>query len=330
VVKPAIANEASAQATALWYAAARECVLNTEELPSPGPSECLVRTLWSGISRGTERLVFEGRVPESEYERMRAPLQQGAFPYPVKYGYCAVGMVDAGPAELLGRTVFCLHPHQDRFVVPADRVTPLPKGLPARRAVLAANMETALNAHWDAGSGPADRIVVVGGGVLGLLVAYIAARLPGAEVTLVDLDESRAALAQALGCRFALPADCPGDADLVFHASASAAGLATAIGAAGFEARIVELSWYGEGSVAAPLGGAFHARRLQLISSQVGQVSPSRRARFDYARRMQAALALLADEWLDALITDEVAFTDAPARLPALFAGAGLTAVLRY
>lgn len=330
MVKPAIANEASAQATALWYAAARECVLNTEELPSPGPSECLVRTLWSGISRGTERLVFEGRVPESEYERMRAPLQQGAFPYPVKYGYCAVGMVDAGPAELLGRTVFCLHPHQDRFVVPADRVTPLPKGLPARRAVLAANMETALNAHWDAGSGPADRIVVVGGGVLGLLVAYIAARLPGAEVTLVDLDESRAALAQALGCRFALPADCPGDADLVFHASASAAGLATAIGAAGFEARIVELSWYGEGSVAAPLGGAFHARRLQLISSQVGQVSPSRRARFDYARRMQAALALLADEWLDALITDEVAFTDAPARLPALFAGAGLTAVLRY
>lgn len=332
MVKPAIANEASAQtqATALWYAAARECVLNTEELPAPGPGACLVRTLWSGISRGTERLVFEGRVPESEYERMRAPLQQGAFPFPVKYGYCAVGTVDAGPDELLGRTVFCLHPHQDRFVVSADRVTPLPEGLSARRAVLAANMETALNAHWDAGSGPADRIVVVGGGVLGLLTAYIATRLPGAEVTLVDLDEGRAGLARALGCRFALPADCPGDADLVFHASASAAGLATAIGAAGFEARVVELSWYGEGAVAAPLGGAFHARRLQLISSQVGQVSPSRRARFDYARRMQAALALLADERLDALISDEIAFEDAPAHLPGLFAGAGLTAVLRY
>ncbi|WP_248307626.1 zinc-binding alcohol dehydrogenase [Bosea sp. FBZP-16] len=299
-------------------------------MPAPGPGECLVRTLWSGISRGTERLVFEGRVPESEYERMRAPLQQGAFPFPVKYGYCAVGTVDAGPERLLGRTVFCLHPHQDRFVVSADRVTPLPEGLSARRAVLAANMETVLNAHWDAGSGPADRIVVVGGGVLGLLVAYIAARLPGAEVTLVDLDDGRAGLARALGCRFALPADCPQDADLVFHASASAAGLATAIGAAGFEARIVELSWYGEGRVAAPLGGAFHARRLQLISSQVGQVSPSRRARFDYARRMQAALVLLEDERLDALITDEIAFEDAPTRLPALFAGAGLTAVLRY
>ncbi|MGX1785931.1 zinc-dependent alcohol dehydrogenase [Bosea sp. NPDC055332] len=330
MVKPAIANEASAQATALWYAAARECVLNTEELPAPGPGDCLVRTLWSGISRGTERLVFEGRVPESEYERMRAPLQQGAFPYPVKYGYCVVGTVDAGPENLLGRTVFCLHPHQDRFVVPLERLALVPEAVPAKRAVLAANMETALNAHWDAGSGPADRIVVVGGGVLGLLVAYIAGKLPGAEVTLVDVDESRAGLAEMLGCRFALPSDCPQDADLVFHASASAAGLATAIGAAAFEARIVELSWYGEGGVAAPLGGAFHARRLQLVSSQVGQVSPSRRARFDYARRMQAALALLADERLDALITDEIAFRDAPARLPALFVGAGLTAVLRY
>jgi threonine dehydrogenase-like Zn-dependent dehydrogenase len=318
------------QATALWYAAARECVLNVEVLPAPGPGECLVRTLCSGISRGTERLVFEGRVPESQYDSMRAPFQQGAFPFPVKYGYCAVGVVDAGPAELVGRTVFCLHPHQDRFVVPVERLALLPEDLPARRAVLAANMETALNAHWDAGSGPADRIVVVGGGVLGLLTAFIAARLPGAEVTLVDLDESRAELAQALGCRFALPPDCPVDADIVFHASASAAGLATAIGAAGFESRIVELSWYGEGSVAAPLGCVFHARRLQIVSSQVGQISPSRRARFDYARRMRAALALLADERLDALITDEIAFKDAPARLPALFAGAGLTAVLRY
>ncbi len=332
MVKPAIANEASAetQATALWYAAARECVLNVEALPAPGPGECLVRTLWSGVSRGTERLVFEGRVPESQYDSMRAPFQQGAFPFPVKYGYCAVGTVDAGPEDLLGRTVFCLHPHQDRFVVPAERLALVPEGLPARRAVLAANMETALNAHWDAGSGPADRIVVVGGGVLGLLTAFIAARLPGAEVTLVDLDESRAGLAQALGCRFVLPADCPVDADIVFHASASAAGLATAIGAAGFESRIVELSWYGEGSVAAPLGCVFHARRLQIVSSQVGQISPSRRARFDYARRMRAALALLADERLDALISDEIAFKDAPARLPALFAGAGLTAVLRY
>lgn len=332
MIEPAMAAKASGKtvATALWYVGPRECVLNEVELTKAGPQDCVVRTLWSGVSRGTERLVFEGRVPVSEHERMRAPFQEGAFPFPVKYGYCAVGIVEAGPGHLLGETVFCLYPHQDRFVVPASRLALVPKAVPARRAVLAANMETALNAHWDAGSGPADRIVVVGGGVLGLLTAFIAAQLPGAEVTLVDLDPARATLAETLGFGFAQPPDCPGEADLVFHASASAAGLATAIGAAGFEARIVELSWYGEGAVAAPLGGAFHAKRLQLVSSQVGQVSSSRRPRFNYARRTQAALALLADERLDALISEEIGFRDAPARLPALFAGNGITAVLRY
>ncbi len=332
MIEPAKPAKASgkAAATALWYVAPRECALNDLPLPRRGPEDCLVRTLWSGVSRGTERLVFEGRVPVAEHERMRAPFQEGAFPFPVKYGYCAVGIVEEGPPALLGETVFCLYPHQDRFVVPASRVSHVPKTVPARRAVLAANIETALNAHWDAGSGPADRIVVVGGGVLGLLSAFIGARLPGAQVTLVDIDPARAALAAALGFGFAQPQDCPGDADLVFHASASAAGLATAIGAAGFEARIVELSWYGEGAVAVPLGGAFHSKRLQLVSSQVGQVSPSRRSRFDYARRTQAALALLADERLDALISEEIAFAEAPARLPALFEGKGITAVLRY
>ena len=291
MIEPAMAAKASGKtvATALWYVGPRECVLNEVELAKAGPQDCVVRTLWSGVSRGTERLVFEGRVPVSEHERMRAPFQEGAFPFPVKYGYCAVGIVEAGPAHLLGETVFCLYPHQDRFVVPASRLALVPKAVPARRAVLAANMETALNAHWDAGSGPADRIVVVGGGVLGLLTAFISAQLPGAEVTLVDLDPARAALAETLGFGFAQPPDCPGEADLVFH-----------------------------------------AKRLQLVSSQVGQVSPSRRPRFDYARRTQAALALLADERLDALISEEIGFRDAPARLPALFAGNGITAVLRY
>lgn len=337
-LKPASSSSASSSsaglsATALWYVAPRECALNAETLPeSIAAQDCLVRTLWSGVSRGTERLVFEGRVPVGEYERMQAPFQRGAFPFPVKYGYCAVGVVDAGPQHMLGETVFCLHPHQDRFVAPADRLTRVPASVPARRAILAANMETALNAHWDAGSGPADRIVVVGGGVLGLLVAWLAARLPGAEVTLVDIQPNRAALAQALGFRFALPDDAPTDADLVFHASASAAGLATAIAAAGLEARIIELSWYGEGAVPAPLGGCFHARRLQLVSTQVGGIAPSRRPRWDFARRAAAAMALLEDDRLDALITEEIPFADAATRLPAILAPSwqGLTAALRY
>lgn len=318
--------------TALWYEAPGECALNVEALPEPRAGDCLVRALWSGVSRGTERLVCEGRVPVGEYERMRAPFQQGSFPFPVKYGYCAVGIVDAGPEAWLGETVFCLHPHQNRFVAPADRLTRVPANIPARRAILAANMETALNAHWDAGSGPADHIVVVGGGVLGLLVAWLAARLPGAEVTLVDVEPRRATLAQALGFGFALPADAPAEADLVFHASASAAGLDTAIAAAGFEARIVELSWYGEGMVQAPLGGAFHAKRLQLVSTQVGGISPSRRPRWDYARRAAAAMALLGDDRLDALITEDIPFHQAAARLPIVLSPSwhGLTAAICY
>lgn len=331
-LKPATTVDARAKALALWYAAPRECRLNEVPLPVPSGDDCLVTTLWSGLSRGTERLVFEGRVPASEHERMRAPFQEGHFPFPVKYGYCAVGRVDAGPPEMLGRIVFCLHPHQDRFIAPRSDLTPVPDGVPARRAILAANMETALNAHWDGGSGPADRIVVVGGGVLGLLVAWLAARLPGSEVTLVDVEPGRAALAAKLGFAFATPDTAPRDADLVFHASATGAGLATAVAAAGTEARIVELSWYGEGAVPAALGGAFHARRLHILSSQVGMVANSRRARWDHARRVQAAMALLADDRLDALITDEIAFRDAARRLPELLApgASGLTAAICY
>ena len=318
-------------ALALWYVAPGECALNGVALPQPAGGDCLVRMLFSGISRGTERLVGAGRVPPSEHERMRAPFQEGEFPFPVKYGYCAVGTVEHGPDALLGRTVFCLHPHQIRFVVPADQVVAVPPDVPARRAVLAANMETALNAHWDAGSGPGDRIVVVGGGVLGLLVARIAAQLPGAEVTLVDVDASRAGLAATFGCRFAVPEAAPADADIVFHASASAEGLATAIACAGTEAAIVELSWYGEGAVAAPLGGAFHSKRLRLISSQVGQVAPSRRPRVDHARRTAIALALLADPVLDRLIDQDIRFEDAAQAVPALLAApSGLTAVICY
>lgn len=318
---------------ALWYVRAGECALNEAVLAPHAADECTVRTRWSGISRGTERLVFNGRVPQSEHARMRCPGQEGQFPFPVKYGYCTVGEVEAGPADWLGRNVFCLHPHQQRFVAPVAMLTVVPDNVPARRAVLAANVETALNAHWDAGSGPGDRILVVGAGTLGLLVAWLAARLPGADVVVTDIDASRAGLAQSLGCRFLPPQETAGlGADTVFHTSASAPGLATAMAAAGLEATIIELSWYGEGTVAAALGGAFHSLRLKLISSQVGQVSPSRRPRWSYARRMGLAMQVMADDRLDALITDEIAFTDAPRHLPALFAAGarGLTAVLRY
>jgi threonine dehydrogenase-like Zn-dependent dehydrogenase len=321
-------------ARAVWYVADGKVELRSQPLAPPMPGQALVRTLFSGVSRGTERLVLGGRVGESEWERMRAPLQEGRFPFPVKYGYCAVGVVEAGPEALIGKTVFCLHPHQDHFVAPLDMLVRVPDGVPPRRATLAANMETALNALWDSGAGPADRIVVVGAGVLGLLVARLAARLPGAEVTVIDVDAGRRAIVEALGARFAaLPSgSAAGGADVVFHTSVSAAGLNTAIACAGLEGTIVELSWYGDRETPVRLGGAFHSQRLRLVSSQVGQVSPGHRPRWDYRRRIEAALRLLADPLLDELVREEIAFDRAATELPrALAAGvSGLAPVISY
>ena len=319
-------------ARALWYAKKGVAELRAAPLPRPQPGEALVRTLFSGISRGTERLVFNGAVGRSEWERMRGPNQEGAFSFPVKYGYCATGVVEEGPSELVGRTVFCLHPHQDFFNVAAASLLPVPDAVPARRATLTANMETALNALWDGGAGPGDRIVVVGAGVVGLLVTSLAARLPGAEVTAIDVDESRRPVVEALGGRFARAEQAPQDADIVFHASASSAGLDIAIKCAGLEGTIVEMSWYGEKAVSVDLGGAFHSRRLKLVSSQVGQVATSRRPRWDFRRRVEAAVRLLALPALDQVVAEEIAFEDAPRELPRILgAGApGLAPVIRY
>lgn len=317
---------------ALWYLGDGRIELRAA-LASGANGEARVRMLYSGVSRGTERLVLEGRVPKTEWSRMRAPRQDGDFPGPVKYGYAAVGVVEAGPRELVGERVFCLNPHEELFEAPVGALHVLPAGLPSRRATLAANMETSLNALWDSGAGVCDRIVIVGGGVVGLLAAALAARLPGADVTVVDVDPSRHTMAEGLGAAFALPHEAPCDADVVLHTSASAAGLATALGAAGDEAAVVEMSWHGSGDVAIPLGGPFHARRLRLLSSQVGQVAPSRRPRWSTRRRLAAALDLLAaDERLDDLIDVEIPFADAPEKLPTrLQAGAeGLGIVLAY
>jgi threonine dehydrogenase-like Zn-dependent dehydrogenase len=318
-------------ARALWHEGPEKSILR-DEIVSAGAEDVIVRALWSGISRGTERLVWRGRVPDSERERMRAPFQAGAFPFPVKYGYCAVGVVERGPAALAGRAVFCLHPHQDRFAVPAAAVAPLPDGLPPRRAILTANMETAVNAIWDGGAAPGDRIAVVGAGALGLLVASVAARIPATEVTVIDVAVGRRAAAEAVGARFAAPGDAPEGCDLAFHASATAAGLGAAMATLGAEGVLVELSWHGAGETPVALGGAFHSQRLKLVSSQVGRLPPARAPRWDHRRRLGAAMALLADDRLDALIDAEVAFDDLPARLPDLLGPAAgpIAAAVRY
>jgi threonine dehydrogenase-like Zn-dependent dehydrogenase len=320
------------RARAFWVTAPGRGEMRATALPPRGEDDVLVRAIASGISRGTESLVFTGRVPESQYRAMRCPFQEGDFPAPVKYGYASVGVVEAGSAALRGRRVFSLHPHQDRYVVPANAVVPVPEGVPDRRAVLAANMETAVNALWDGAPRLGDRIAVVGAGTVGSLVAALAARLPGAVVELIDIDPARAAIAAALGCRFALPDQASADADLVIHASGSAPGLAAALNLAGFEATVLELSWYGDAMVPAPLGEAFHAKRLTLRSSQVGAVATARRARWSRRRRLTLALDLLRDPVFDRLLTGESAFANLPATMATLAANpaGALCHVVRY
>ncbi|MEU0677799.1 zinc-binding alcohol dehydrogenase [Streptomyces sp. NPDC006172] len=307
-------------ARAFWIGSPGHGEIRDLTLPDPTPDEVVVRSLYSGVSRGTETLVFRGGVPESQHTAMRAPYQEGDFPAPVKYGYLNVGVVEEGPAALKGRTVFSLYPHQTRFVVPASAVTAVPDSVPAARAVLAGTVETAVNALWDAAPLLGDRIAVVGGGMVGCSVAALLARFPGVRVQLVDADPARAEIAEALGVGFASPEDALDGCDLVVHASATEQGLARCLELLSPEGTVIELSWYGDRQVSLPLGEAFHSRRLVIRSSQVGTVSP-RRAGRTYADRLALALDLLADPALDALVTGESGFEELPAVMPKLASG---------
>jgi 2-desacetyl-2-hydroxyethyl bacteriochlorophyllide A dehydrogenase len=303
-------------ARALWIVGLRRAELRDGALPPLASGHVRVRMRASAISRGTEALVFGGLVPESEHARMRCPFQEGAFPWPVKYGYCAVGEIVAGDAARLGERVFCLHPHQTLFDVPAAATFAIPPDVTDRRATLAANLETAINALWDARPALGDRIAVIGAGSVGLLTAWLASRIPGSAVTVVEPDPGRAATAGALGLAVATPDAARGDNDLVIHASGRPEGLARALELAGDEAAVVELSWYGKLPVPLPLGAAFHARRLKLVSSQVGQLPPERRPRWTHARRLALALELLREPALDTLIGAVIPFASLPDALP--------------
>lgn len=305
-------------AQAFWTLPTAKGELRSETLPPVSASEVQVRTLYSAISRGTESLIFQGQVPQSEYNRMRAPFQAGDFPGPVKYGYANVGLVEFGPENLLGRRVFCLYPHQTRYQVPADALIPLPDDVPAELAVLGANMETAVNGLWDAAPRIGDRIAVIGGGVVGCLLAWLCAQIPGTAVQLVDTNPKRGDIADALGVDFSIPDQATGDNDLVIHTSGSPAGLATALSLAGKESEVIEMSWFGNQPVTLPLGHAFHSQRLSIRSSQVGTVSPARADRKSYHDRLTLAISLLNDPVLHQLINEISAFADLPTTMARL------------
>jgi 2-desacetyl-2-hydroxyethyl bacteriochlorophyllide A dehydrogenase len=309
-------------ARAFWLVEPGRGEIRPAPLRDPGADEVLVRTLWSGISRGTESLVFRGQVPEREYDTMAAPFQEGRLPGPVKYGYLNVGTVEAGPAELAGRTVFCLHPHQTRYVVPAAAVVPVSADVPAERAVLAGTVETAVNVLWDARPLVGDRVAVVGAGMVGSCVARLLSQIPGAQVTLVDTNPDRAEVAASFGVAFAAPDDAPEGNDLVVHASATSAGLSRSLELLGPEGTVVDASWYGDAPVTLPLGGAFHSSRLTIRSSQVGEVASARRARRTHRDRLALAVQLLADPAYDVLLTGSSRFDELPETMAAIAGGA--------
>ena len=311
----------TAEAVAFWVRAPGVGELRTATVPVPGDDEVMVRALRSGVSRGTETLVFRGEVPPDQRERMRAPFQEGDFPGPVKYGYLSVGVVERGPDDLAGRTVFCLYPHQSRYVVPASAVVPVPDDVPPARAVLAGTVETAVNALWDAPPLVGDRVTVVGAGMVGCSVARVAARVPGVTVTLVDVDPARATVAQALGLEFALPPDAESDQDLVVHTTATAAGLQTSLALLAPETSVLDLSWYGDREVRLSLGARFHTDRLGIRASQVGTVSPARAGRRSTTDRLRLALDLLRDPAFDALLTGSSSLADLPSVMASLADG---------
>jgi NADPH:quinone reductase-like Zn-dependent oxidoreductase len=310
-----------ADAQAFWLRAPGRGEIRPAVLPERKRDDVLVRTLQTGVSRGTETLVFRGAVPPGQYAAMRAPFQEGEFPGPVKYGYLNVGVVEQGPAELRGRTVFCLYPHQTAYVVPAAAVALVPEGVPPARAVLAGTVETAVNALWDARPLLGDRLAVVGAGMVGCCTARLLSRFPAVQVTLVDIDAARADTAAALGVDFALAADAVGSCDLVVHASATSAGLQQSLELLAPEGTVIDLSWYGENEVRLSLGGAFHSRRLAIRASQVGTVSPARRGRRTTADRLALALELLRDPAFDALVTGQSQFSELPEVMTQLAAG---------
>jgi len=306
---------------AFWVCSPGRGEIRDAVLTEPGPDDVLVRTRYTAISRGTETLVFRGEVPSSQYSVMRAPFQEGDFPGPVKYGYLNVGVVEVGPPTLLGRTVFCLYPHQTAYVVPAGAVVCVPDEVPPTRAVLAGTVETAVNALWDAAVLVGDRVTIVGAGMVGCCVAAIAARIPGVDVQLIDVDPTRSQVAAALGVEFATPDEAAGGRDLVVHASATADGLRRSLDLLAPEGTVIELSWYGDREVTLSLGGSFHSGRLGIRASQVGTISPARRANRTFADRLALALDLLRDPAFGALITGESRFDELPDVLARLAAG---------
>ncbi|MCB0704669.1 MAG: zinc-binding alcohol dehydrogenase [Saprospiraceae bacterium] len=260
-----------------------------------------LRASHSLISNGTEKTVSTGKVPDAAYDTMRVPYMSGRFEFPVKYGYSLVGVLEEPTHPRHGQRVHLLHPHQSLCPVDPSDCFRIPDNVPSDRATLASNMETALNAIWDSKISAGDRVLLVGAGLIGLLLARLIQGIPGVDLRIAEPNPIRAAQVQILG--FSLSANADADFDLAFHCSGTAAGLQLAIDKIGSEGKVIELSWFGDNAVNLKLGSSFHFQRKQLISSQVSSIPADHQSRWDFQRRKETVFKLLADTWYDQLLT---------------------------
>jgi hypothetical protein len=300
------------EARALWFVGPGHAVLRHETIAAHSAGEvCTVRSLYSAVSGGSERLVLAGRVPADLHPSMRVPYMDGDFRFPVKYGYSLVGTVEQGPQHLLGRVVHLLHPHQDICIVDSADVFPVPESIPAPRATLASNMETAVTAIWDARPLLGERVLIVGFGYIGALIGQILGAMPGIDLRIVELDDRRRELARKLGHHLEAPGGNT-EFDLAIHTSGSPAGLQEAIDRLGMEGRVVEVSWYGTTEATLRLGGTFHSQRKTIIASQVSHLPAFQTPRWDRLRRKQLVFSLLRDPAFDHLLSDPIPFEQLP------------------
>jgi hypothetical protein len=310
----------SSQIYSYWVVSPSQGQIRDTPMMSLSKDTLSLETLFTGISPGTERLVGMGKVPEECWEKMRCLYMEGSFDFPLKYGYSLVGQAITGSET--GKRFFVMHPHQSRVVVARSDALELPDWLPSQRATLIPNMETALNAVWDAQVSQKDKILIVGGGIIGILISFVLSKEYGIQPDFLEQDRQRIQYLKQLPWlgNSRLGTDYrEGNYNIAFHTSSSSSGLQSGIDALAFEGRCIELSWYGTQSVSLQLGGSFHYQRKQIIASQVSAIAQPKRSLIDYSQRKEQVLGLLGDATLDILLQPAIAFLELPTFMSLLY-----------
>jgi threonine dehydrogenase-like Zn-dependent dehydrogenase len=293
---------------ALWHLTKSKSILKEVELNIS--YDTIIQSSYSLISAGTEKLVATGLVPEKLHETMKVPYMEGALGLPVKYGYSVTGRIVSSGIFEKDALVHIMHPHQDLICADAKNCTLIPAFIPLKRATLVANMETVVNAIWDANLTHNNSILIAGYGTVGALLARVCKTRFNAHVDFIERNEDRINALKMHGYQLASIEKY--NYDIAFNCSASNEALQYCIDHVDEEGSIIELSWYGDIKVTLSLGETFHSMRKKIISSQVSNIPKSKRAEWNYEKRKQLAFEYLKDPFFDYLITDEIPFEETP------------------